>query len=306
MSTSAAPAATSLRSSTLGAFPELYRAFDPDWALRIFRQTCFNRAFEMQVAEASKQGHIRVPFYLSAGQEHISAVLADLLGPVNIFAQHRAHSYYLSFGGDPGRLIDELLSRKTGCAQGRGGSASIHDPKIRLWGHSGHMGDQAPISVGYALATRQTCLTVVGDASGEEDYALAAMGFAATKKLPMLFVCEDNDRSILTPVSVRRSWSLAALAESFGMRGLEITDDPWLIAWHLRELKGQLPAYLNIHTCRALWHAGAGCDGAPEWDRHDLTRKTLDSLGLKERSETIEQETAAEVAALWARHLSPA
>lgn len=296
----------SLRGPTLGVFPELYWHLDAEWSLRIFRQTCFNRAFEMHVAEAAKQRHVRIPIYLSAGQEHIPAVLADLLGPVDIFAQHRAHSYYLSFGGDPGRLIDELLSRKTGCAQGRGGSASIHDPKIHMWGHSGHMGDQAPISVGYALATGKTCLTVVGDASGEEDYAIAAMGFAATKKLPLLFVCEDNDRSILTPVSVRRSWSLATVAESFGLHGREITDDPWLIAHHVRELKGQLPAYLNIHTCRALWHAGAGCDGAPEWDRNELTRKTLDSLGLNGRRIAIEQETAAEVAALWKRHLSQA
>jgi len=297
-------APTSLRSPTLGVFPELYNSSDSEWALRVFSQTCYNRAFEMQVADAAKKGRIRIPVYLSAGQEHIPAVLAEILGPINIFAQHRAHSYYLSFGGDPGKLIDELLSRKTGCAQGRGGSASIHDPKIGLWGHSGHMGDQVPICVGYALAAKKTCLTVVGDASGEEDYALAAMGFAATKKLPILFVCEDNDRSILTPVSVRRSWSLATLAESFGMRGLEITDDPWLIAHHLRELKGQLPAYLNIHTCRALWHAGSGCDGPPEWDRHELTRGTLDRLGLKARRESIEQETATEVDALWKQHLS--
>ena len=298
------PATRSLRSPTLGIFPELYQAFDTEWAMRVFRQTCYNRAFEMQVAEASKKGQVRIPIYLSAGQEHIAAVLAEVLGPVNIFAQHRAHSYYLSFGGDPGRLIDELLARKTGCAQGRGGSASIHDPKIGMWGHSGHMGDQVPISVGYALATGKTCLTVVGDASGEEDYALAAMGFAATKQLPMIFVCEDNDRSILTPVSVRRSWSLATLAEAFGMRGLEIADDPWLIAHHVRELKGRFPAFLNIHTCRALWHAGAGCDGPPEWDRHELTRNTLDGLGLKERRQVVEQETTAEVAALWNLHLS--
>lgn len=302
--TATASAPASVRGSDLGLFPEVYQAFDAKWALRVFRQTCYNRAFEMQVAEAARQKQVRIPIYLSAGQEHIPAVLADILGPVDIFAQHRAHSYYLSFGGDPGRLIDELLSRPTGCAQGRGGSASIHDPKIRMWGHSGHMGDQAPISVGYALATGNTCLTVVGDASGEEDYALAAMGFAATKKLPMLFVCEDNDRSILTPVSARRSWSLAALAQTFGMQGREIADDPWLIAYHVRELKGQFPAYLNIHTCRALWHAGAGCDGPPEWDRHELTRKTLDRLGLERDRKAIEEETTAEVSALWKRHLS--
>jgi pyruvate dehydrogenase E1 component alpha subunit len=292
------------RGPDLGVFPGLHEAFDADWALRVFRRSCFNRAFEMRVAEELRNGTVRVPTYLSAGQEQIAAAIADALGPVNIFAQHRAHSYYLSFGGDAGRLVDELLSRETGCVGGRGGSASIHDPAIGMWGHSGHMGDQVPICVGFALATQTPCLTVVGDASGEEDYALAAMGFAATKRLPILFVCEDNDRSILTPVSTRRSWALADVAETFGMRGVEITDDPWLIAHHVRALKTQLPAYLNIHTCRALWHAGAGCDGPPEWDRHELTRQRLAGMGVADRRDEIERAADAEVAALWNLHLA--
>ena len=55
------------------------------------------------------------------------------------------------------------------------GAASIHDPKIGMFGHSGLMGDQVPIAVGAALGSGKTVLTVVGDASGEEDYVYGAM-----------------------------------------------------------------------------------------------------------------------------------
>lgn len=287
------------RGPELGKIDGVEKTFPKEFTLGMYRQTCYNRFFELAVADAVQAKHIRTPVYLSAGQEHIPAVLAPILGRTEIFAQHRAHSYYLSFGGDPAALVDELLGRITGCARSWGGSASIHDPSIGMWGHSGLMGDQVPIGVGYALATRKQTLIVVGDASGEEDYALAAMGYAATKKLPVLFVCEDNDLSILTPVNVRRSWSLPTVARSFGMPGVDITDDPWLVGHWTRELRDSLPAYLNIRTCRALWHAGAGSDGPPEWDRLELIKEKLDTLGLSEERKRIEAEEQEKVSTLW-------
>lgn len=296
-------ASSAERGPDLGMIPGVEKEFPKEFTLGMYAQTCYNRFFEMAVADAVQAKHIRTPVYLSAGQEHIPAVLAPILGRAEIFAQHRAHSYYLSFGGDPAALADELLGRITGCARSWGGSASIHDPRIGMWGHSGLMGDQVPIGVGYALATKKMTLIVVGDASGEEDYALASMGYAATKKLPVLFVCEDNDLSILTPVNVRRSWSLPTVARSFGMPGVDITDDPWLIAHWTRELSESLPAYLNIRTCRALWHAGAGSDGPPEWDRMELMKKSIDALGFSEERKAIEAEARAQVTRLWKQQI---
>ena len=66
---------------------------------------------------------------MSAGQEYAPATLSETISvDPYIFAQHRAHSWYLCFGGDMIKLIDELLGIKTGCAYGMGGSASIHCP----------------------------------------------------------------------------------------------------------------------------------------------------------------------------------
>lgn len=291
--------ATLARSATLGMGPNLGPGWTADESLAMFRRTCVNRAFELEVKRAYDDRLITMPIYLSIGAEQIPAAIATVSTNYLIFAQHRGHSYYLSFGGDRPALVDELLHRETGCARGMGGSASIHDPAIGMYGHSGLMGDQVPIAVGAALGAGRRVLTVMGDASAEEDYVFGAMAYAATKRLPVLFVCEDNDLSILTRVETRRSWSLVDVARSLGMAAEDLTDDPWLIAHHVRRMNAQLPALLNIRTCRHLWHSGTGQDAPPEWDRFALIQDALRALGLGEPARAIEEETQRTMQALW-------
>lgn len=291
------------RTATFGLISDVANTFSKDYSLKVFTQTCFNRFFEFEVKQAYDRGLMKLPIYLSVGQEHIPAAIAPVFPDCLIFAQHRAHSVYLSFGGDPHQLIDELLGRPTGCAGGMGGSASIHAPSIGMFGHSGLMGDQVPIAVGAALGADKPVLTVMGDASAEEDYIYGALGFAVTKKLPVLFVCEDNNLSILTRTPVRRSWTLRGLAQGLGLPAVDITDDPWLIAHHVKELSRQLPALINIRTCRGLWHAGSGCDGPPEWDRFALIKDTMKTLGLEQDALAIESNTERTVRNLWAEQL---
>lgn len=291
------------RSATFGTIEGLAATFSSEYALGMFRQTCFNRYFEYEAKRVHDRGLMKLPIYLSVGQEHIPVAIARAYPDCRIFAQHRAHSVYLSYGGDPRGLIDELLHRPTGCAGGMGGSASIHSPAIGMYGHSGLMGDQIPIAVGAALGSGKRVLAIMGDAAAEEDYIYGALGFAATKRLPVLFVCEDNDLSILTRTRVRRNWTLCGLAGGLGLPAVDISDDPWLITHHVRALAAQLPALLNIRTCRGLWHAGTGCDGAPEWDRFALIKQTLHDLGLESQAQAIESEMERTVQGVWAEQL---
>jgi acetoin:2,6-dichlorophenolindophenol oxidoreductase subunit alpha len=284
------------RSPVLGLFEHLEQTLNEKEALSIFRKTCRNKYFEFEVAKAFDSGKIKMPIYLSIGSEHVPASISEVNNDFMIFAQHRAHSYYMSFGGDLEKLRDELLHKETGCAKGMGGSASIHSPEINMFGHSGHMGDQIPIAVGAALASGKKTLAVMGDASGEEDYVQGALGYAATKKVPVLFICEDNDLSILTPVSTRRSWSIVDVCHAYGINAVDITDDPWLIAHHVKTL--ELPALINIRTCRDIWHAGTGHDGLPEWNRFELIKQKLNNLNYN--FELIESEEKAKMEALWA------
>ena len=168
--------------------------------------------------------------------------------------------FYLAFGGDPIALIDELLGKETGCAKGMGGSASIHCPEIGMYGHDGLMGSNSAIGVGACFASKKPTIVFLGDAAAEEDYSLASYGWASTKNLPILFVIEDNNLSILTEKKVRRNWEIHDVASSMNMESHDISDDPQEIINACEGLFDR-PKLLNIRTNRKFWHAGAGTDG---------------------------------------------
>jgi acetoin:2,6-dichlorophenolindophenol oxidoreductase subunit alpha len=298
LQTAAAPPPA--RSVTLGAIPGLAGTFSREFSVELCRRAIYIRAFERQVAAAKDRNEFVIPVYLGVGTEFIAATLSMVLPGVQIFAQHRCHGYYLAFGGKPEGLRDELRGLASGCAGGRAGSNAIHSPEISMFGHSGLMGEQVPIAVGAALASGRLTLTVCGDASVEEDYVYPALGWAASRRLPVLFICEDNGLSILTPTATRRSWSPVDVARGFGMEALDIADDPWLLAHHLQRLAPGLPAFVNIRTVRVLWHAGTGNDGPPEWDRYQLVRDEMAGLGYGTDFSEAEAAAAAWARALWA------
>ena len=285
--------------------PGLSRVFCKEISLELFKKICLCRSFELKVKAAYDKKLIPPPIYLSLGQESIAAALSISFPNAFQFAQHRCHDIYLCYGGSPEKLRDELLGLPTGCASGMGGSASIHSPDTRMFGHDGHMGTQVKIGVGYALGSNNKTLVIMGDASAEEGFVLGAIGEAASKKAPVLFVCADNNLSILTQVSVRRNWSMIDEARAKGMPAENIIDDPWLIMDHVEKLKNKLPAFLNIHTCRELWHAGTGSDGPPDWNRFELIKKELVLLKLGEEMAEIEQSIAENVNNLWKHVLYP-
>lgn len=288
-----------MRSADFGVIPGISSQFPKGETIEMFRHMCTARAFEARVKKVNDEGAlIKMPIYLGLGQESIAAALALSFKNPAIFAQHRAHDLYLSYGGDVAALIDELLHQPTGCARGMGGSASIHSPAIKMYGHSGLMGDQIPIAVGFALGKKEKTLAVMGDASAEEDYVFGALGYASTKKLPILFVCVDNGLSISTKIEIRRNWLMPDVAEAFKMKAVEITDDPWLIMHHVVKLQDQLPAFINIHTARALSHA-AGSVEAQDWNRFALVKEELSRLDLVEDAERIEKAADAYINRLW-------
>jgi len=263
----------------------------------IFKRMCLIRYFELQVADAVKRKLVPGPVYLSIGQETISATISILTEGYAVFAQHRCHSVYLAYGGNPERLIDELLGRKTGCCAGKGGSPCIQDLDIPMYGHHGLIGENIPLATGYCLATGKPTIAYFGDAASEEDHALASFGFAVTHKLPILYVCEDNNLSILTPVKDRRSWNVYDVTNAMDLKSAGIADDPREILRTVKKLISQLPAFINIKTCRHFWHVGVGVDGPPEYDRLSEMRRIIPAA-IK-----TEKEIEAHVGKLWKKQL---
>ena len=237
------------------------------------------RNFENETYSQIQKKNIKLPVYLSGGQEFIPSTIHSIFESKNIdtnlFIQHRGHSHYLSKGANVIQLIDELLGKKEGCANGMGGSASIHSKEKNIFGHDGLMGSQVPIAVGHCYETRKPTIVVIGDASAEEDYVLGALGWASTKNLPILFIVEDNNLSILTEKKVRRNWEMDDVAKAFKMKGYDISDDPLEIYSILENYNFDYPMLLNINTIRKYWHSGAGTDG----DYFDRYQDEMEKLG---------------------------
>ena len=271
-----------------------------DFLSKVFDKIAFCRHFENYVYEKVQDKTISIPVYLSAGQEStpcsIAVFLKDKNIEPNIFIQHRGHSTYLAFEAQPEKLIDELLGLKSGCSFGMGGSASIQSLEKNIFGHDGLMGSQVPISVGHCYETKHPTIVFMGDASSEEDYVGSAIGWASTKNLPILFVVEDNNLSILTEKKVRRNWNMHELAKGYKVDAYDIEDDPTIIADHLKDVFNG-PLLLNIRTVRKYWHSGAGIDG-DYFDRYEWLKTKADF-----NSSSIDESNKKKVEALWQSRL---
>jgi len=272
-----------------------------NYRLNTFKKASFCRCFENQVYNYLQNKTIQIPAYLSAGQEYIPASIYTSLEEkkidANVFIQHRGHSHYLCKGADPAQLIDELLGRKTGCANGMGGSASIHSIKKNIFGHDGLMGSQVPIAVGFAYESRKPTIAIMGDASAEEDYVLGALGWASTKNLPILFIVEDNNLSILTEKKSRRNWEMDEVAKAFKIKAKNIDDNPLSIYQALNDYAFDFPMLLNINTTRKYWHSGAGRDG-DYFDRYESEKSILGP-----EAERIDKVNKQLVEKLWHQQL---
>jgi acetoin:2,6-dichlorophenolindophenol oxidoreductase subunit alpha len=278
----------------------------PEISLEIFQKICEARYFDLRVKRAQDDKDVEALVYLSVGQEAPAAAIAVATGDRNplVTGQHRGHSMYLSFGGRPELLVDELLGLPTGCCGGMGGSPPIHDFSRGIVGHNGLIGDQVPVATGLALgAPDRTVICFLGDGAAEEDYVLAALGFAASNRQKILFVCEDNDLSVLTPTSVRRGWAVDEVGRAFGLNTIDIADDPWVVHHWADRMLGDLPALINVRTCRELWHVGTGSDDNADWNRFDLTKDRLASIGLQDEASAIEAKSQKKVEKLWQERL---
>ena len=273
---------------------------------KIFSKICKVRFFEFEVQKLLEKKIIKTLVYLSLGQESIAASVSEAFKNAYVFFQHRGHAQYLCFNGNEKKLADELLGLKSGSNKGMGGSPPIFDLKKKIYGHVGLIGDQVPVAVGFSMIKKKNnVLCFFGDGAAEEDFVLASLGTAATKKLKILFICDDNNFSVLTPIKDRRSWKIENIAKSFGLNVASIDDDPLTIYKTINSLKKKLPALINIKTCREYWHEGSGKDKPYKgfWNRFEIEKKKLIKLNQKNFVEKEIYKKSKWAKTLWQKQL---
>lgn len=231
------------------------------------RQMWRLRALEERIREGRLADEIVGSVHLDIGQEAVPVAVAEMLGPDDaVFSTYRGHGWALACGVPPVRMFAELLGRETGINGGRGGSAYLTSPEHNFYGENSIVGAGTPIAVGAALAGRfdgtgRVTVTSFGDGAMNQGAVHEAMNFAAAFDLPVVFICENNLWSEMTPIaSAVRDSNLFRRATAYGMPGERIDgSDPEVVAEKVGDAfelarEGGGPTLIEAMTARLAPH----------------------------------------------------
>ena len=259
----------------------------PDFSKQVLFQMKRIRFVEEEIARRYPEGKMRCPTHLSVGQEAVAAVVGLALEHKDMAVSgHRAHAHYLGKGGDLRAMIAEIYGKATGCARGKGGSMHLIDESVGFMGSTAIVGGTVPVGVGLAYGMKlkksnQVSCVFHGDAVVETGAFFESVNFAVVKKLPVLFVCENNFYSVYSPLNVRQpeGRSISAMASGLGMPAMNGDgNDPAevyeIICESLAAVRtGDGPRLVEFSTYRWLEHCG------PSYDNH---------IGYRSESEFLE------------------
>lgn len=245
-------------------------------ALDLFREMLRIRLIEEAIAERYSEQKMRCPVHLSIGQEAIAVgVCKASLHTDYLISNHRAHAHYLAKGGSLKAMVAEIYGKRDGCCGGRGGSMHLVDRSVGMMGSTPIVGGSLPVAVGLAFATqlrKQNQVTIVffGEGATEEGVFAECLNFASLRKLPILFVCENNLYSVYSPLEVRQSPARdrVAIAQAHGIKAkMGYGNDVEIVYAMATDAitairRGNGPIFLEFDTYRHREHCG------PFFDNH--------------------------------------
>lgn len=235
---------------------ELYRT------MQVIRQT------EEELARCHQRGLIHGACHTYVGQEAIATGVCAHLTPTDVvFSTHRGHGHALAKGMPPRELMAELFGRSTGCSRGRGGSMHLFSPEIGMMGTSGIVGPcilQA-CGGGYTAKLRQNGMVAVaffGDGAVNNGAFHEGLNMASIWKLPVLFVCENNQFATEVPfASSSGNPSVGQRGQAYGIPGIELDGNDVMTIHRVageaieRARAGGGPSLIECKTYRTRAHA---------------------------------------------------
>src|SRR3989449_7056063 len=187
------------------------------------------RQCEERLAKSHQRGLVHGACHTYVGQEAIAAgVCAHLRNDDVLFSTHRGHGHALAKGVPPRQLIAELFGRATGCSHGRGGSMHLFAPEVGLMGTSGIVGPSIlqAAGAGYSfklLKSKNVAVAFFGDGAVNNGAFHEALNLAAIWRLPVLFVCENNQFATEVPFAyASANPSVAARGAAYGLPAVEV------------------------------------------------------------------------------------
>jgi pyruvate dehydrogenase E1 component alpha subunit len=292
---------------------------EQETALEMFRMMHLIRRFEEESARAYSQGKIGGFLHLYIGQEAVAVGASQALTSEDYaITTYRDHGLALARGMAPKRAMAELFGKATGCSKGLGGSMHFFDVATRMYGGHGIVGGHLPLAAGMAFGSKyrkEDRVTIVfyGEGASSIGASHEGMSLAALWKLPVVFVCENNQYAMGTPLSRHLSVTdISRRADAYGMaKDRFVADDVFTVRDRLqvavdRARNGDGPTLIEIRTYRYRGHSMSDPakyrtkeEVEAEKKRDALTRlkgQLLDDPATKERLAQLMSDVEDEVA----------
>jgi pyruvate dehydrogenase E1 component alpha subunit len=240
----------------------------PEIVIDIYQRILRIRRFEEEVGRLFKNGQLPGFVHLYIGEEAVGAgVCAALRDDDYIISTHRGHGHVIAKGGDMNRMMAELFGKATGYCKGKGGSMHIADFSIGMLGACGTVGGGIPIAVGAGFSAKyrgsdQVSVCFFGDGASNEGSFHESLNLASAMKLPVIFVCENNQYGEFTPsIHAMNIQNIADRAVGYGIPGV-IADGTNALEMYsvMREAverarRGEGPTLIEAKTHRRGGHA---------------------------------------------------
>ncbi len=288
--------------------------------VRLYREMLRIRKFEERVVRLYAEGFIPGHVHLCNGQEPIAAgISAHLRCEDYVFTTHRPHGHLLAKGARADRMLAEVLAKADGYNRGKGGHMHIFAGEVHGFA-DGIVGWGFGVSTGTGLAQKiqggkAVTVCYFGDGAANQGALYESMNMAALWKLPILYVCEDNQYAISTPTSVSRGGpGYADRAEGFGIAAARIdgyrVEEVYEAAAEAvaRAREGGGATFMDVKTYRLRGHREGDPQGyrtkeeVAEWRKRDpvaafrsrlLEAKAADEAGLAAMADELEKEMDA-------------
>lgn len=271
-----------------------------------YRGMALIRRFEEQCLDLGREGHVAGSVHLSLGQEAIPVgAVAGLQPQDRILSTYRGHGWALAAGSDPLALMAEIAQRAAGVNGGRAGSPLLSDPEVGFLGENSIIGAGLPIADGVALAsmvqgTERVVLTSFGDGAMNQGSTSEGMIFAAARRLPVIFLCENNGWAEMTPTSHTVMHDhVAQRAQGIGIEShLVDGGDPFAVEAAVRAAaetcrRGQGPVFLECKTVRLSGHYNKDIEHYRPAEDSDAARRADPLIRFVERGSLGEAEIDA-------------
>ena len=257
------------RAEPVGSLREVREAgLDREDLLQAYRTMVVTRGIEERGHILYRQGKIPGSFYTGRGNEAASVGVATAMGPNDVGTPlHRDMGVHVTRGVDPWRIFAQYMGRVDGPTRGRDGNVHMADSQLGLIAMVSHLPAMLPVAVGAALAFRireekRVAVAWFGEGASARGDCHEGMTLAGVRKLPVVFVCDNNQWAYSTPTHLEFATEhVADRAQAYGFEGIVVDGTDVLAVY--REAKraiekaraGDGPTLLECLTLRMEGHA---------------------------------------------------